>query len=893
MSLKFPKVFCFFFLLISSGYTAFSQGRTVIGLNGYWQFSKDRYQPGSADTGSAKWETVSLPHSWNKQDVDDDTPGYYRGLCWYKKTIAAGNNWKSKKIFLFFEGANQQTTVYVNGHKAGNHIGGYTRFSVEIEKYLDFKEGAKNEIAVSVDNSFNENIPPLTADFTFFGGIYRDVNLVITNNVHFDLSYASSGVYITTPAVSVTNAAVKLTGQLITDTKQKLQAITTIVDQASKIVVQKKSSIAANGTIQQTFEQELPQITNPHLWSPEDPYLYTAITRIVDTKTGAVIDEVANPLGLRWFKFDADKGFFLNGNPYKLMGASRHQDFKGLGNALPNNYHVEDMKLLKAMGANFLRVSHYPQDPIILEMCDKLGILTSVEIPVVNAITESEAFTENCKNMQVEMIRQNYNHPSVVIWAYMNEILLRPKFNDDKPRQQVYFTHINNLAKQLDSLTRKEDPTRYTMIANHGDFNKYKQVGLVQIPMLVGWNLYQGWYGGTTAGFADFLDKHHQEFPDKPLLVTEFGADADPRIRSLQPERFDKSLEYAIGFHQVYLNAIKARSFVAAAAVWNLVDFSSETREETMPHINNKGLLTHDRKEKDVYKLYQAYLWNKPFISISNWKLRCGIADSLNTTVCTQPLSVFSNAQNVKLLVNGAYLQEQVVKNGEATWQVPFVDGLNKVEAIITVDGKTYHDAQDVDFNLIPRDLKNSNDQLLNINVLLGAKRFYINENEHEVWMPAKLYHTGGFGYIGGKAFNMPGNSLQSYGTNKNILNTDNDPVYQTQQVGIQQYRFDVPDGEYELILHFAELTTNKTKEALAYNLNNTVQKEKAEERVFNVLFNNQMIFKDLSPANKYGTLTAGQERVGVIVSNGTGITVTFEPTKGEAILNAIQLRKK
>ncbi|NOW93428.1 glycoside hydrolase family 2 TIM barrel-domain containing protein [Mucilaginibacter sp. SG564] len=893
MSANLHKLFCFFILFITAASAAFSQGRNVIGLNGYWQFSKGTYTPGSADTASAKWQTVSLPHSWNKDDVDDDTPGYYRGLCWYKKAITVNSDWQNKKVFIFFEGANQQTAVYVNGHKAGEHTGGYTRFCIEIGQFLDFKPGAKNEIAVSVDNSFNENIPPLTADFTFFGGIYRDVNLVICNKTHFDLSHASTGVYITTPTVSATNALVKINGQITTksDIKQKLQIVTTILDRSSKMVADKKIFLSGNNT-ELNFAQDLPIISNPHLWSTDDPYLYTVITKIVDAKSGDVIDEVANPLGLRWFKFDGEKGFFLNGKPLKLMGASRHQDFKELANALPDSYHIHDMELLKAMGANFLRVSHYPQDPMILEMCDKLGILASVEIPVVNAITESAAFTANCKNMQVEMIRQNYNHPSVVIWAYMNEVLLRPKFNNDKPRQQIYFANIAKLAGQLDSVTRKEDPNRYTMIANHGDFNRYKQVGLIQIPMLVGWNLYQGWYGGTTAGFAEFLDKHHKEFPDKPLLVTEFGADADPRIRSSQPERFDKSLEYAVGFHQVYLNAIKARPFVAAAAVWNLVDFNSETREETMPHINNKGLLTQDRKPKDVYSLYQAYLLNKPFIKISNWNIRAGITDSLNSSVCTQPISVFTNEHTIQLTVNGTRLPDQQVKDGEATWQVPFIKGLNRVEALITVDGKTYADIQDVNFNLLSRDLKNDRDPLLNINVLLGAKRFYVDEAQHQVWMPDQPYRTGNFGYVGGHPFSMPGNGQQSYGTNKNILNTDNDPIYQTQQVGIQQYRFDVPDGEYELVLHFAELTTNKTKEALAYNLTNNIQKEKAEERVFNVTVNNQSILKNFSPANTYGTLTAGQEKIQMIVTGGKGIMIAFEPLKGEAILNAIQLRK-
>ncbi|MGY0036352.1 glycoside hydrolase family 2 protein [Pedobacter sp. NJ-S-72] len=306
-----------------------------------------------------------------------------------------------------------------------------------------------DEIQVKVTNGFNEDIAPLTADFTFFGGIYRNIDLMITEPVHFSKNDhgITSGVYLTTPVVSKEIASIKIKSIIANALAEgvKVQVHTDLTDAEGLVVATNLSTLTLPAHQNSTIVQDIKNVKNPQLWSPENPYLYRVITQIIDVKTKTVLDQVSNPLGFRWFKFDAEKGFSLNGEHLKLIGASRHQDYKDMGNAVPDALQIRDVELLKKMGGNFLRVSHYPQDPQVLEACDRLGILASVEIPVVNTITESAAFTENCKNMQVEMIRQNFNHPSVVIWAYMNEILLRPKFADDKARQAVYFKHIVSL----------------------------------------------------------------------------------------------------------------------------------------------------------------------------------------------------------------------------------------------------------------------------------------------------------------------------------------------------------------------------------------------------------------------------------------------------------------
>ncbi len=871
-----PKLkILFLFIFLACSQSSFSQkqstGRIIISLDKGWDFNKQ-------DSAPVK---VDLPHSWNTQDVLDDTPGYYRDIAWYIRKLDVKPEWKGKAIWLAFEGANQETEVFVNGKKAGEHIGGYTGFNIEIGNLLQYDKGA-NEIKVKLNNRFNADIPPLTADFTFFGGLYRSVNLVVTGPVHFeDKLYSGPGVYISTPQVSAALAKIEIKGSLNTgSTKGQLSVITEVYDASGKQVKKLSSSVQATGQDKLSFRHSA-ELAQPHLWSPEDPYLYRLVTYVQEGKK--ILDRVTHRYGFRWFSFDANKGFFLNGNPYKLIGASRHQDYAGMANALPDSLHLRDVRLLKEMGGNFLRVAHYPQDPAVMQACDSLGLLTSVEIPIVNTITESEAFAANSKQMLLEMIRQNYNHASVIIWCYMNEVLLRPKYGDDKERQQVYFKKIQDLAQSLEDITRREDPLRYTMMANHGDFNGYTRTGLTGIPQLVGWNLYQGWYGANIKGFADFLDQHHKTLPDKPLLVTEYGADFDPRIRSANPERFDKSGEYAIFYHQVYLQEMLKRPFVSAAMVWNLADFNSETREESMPHINNKGLLSIDRKAKDTYYLYQAYLLKRPYIRIGsrNWTRRAGNENNI------YKLQVYSNQPAAELFLNGKSLGQKEVINHSAEWEVAFVNGANQLRAV----GKGATDEAEINYSLIPSALS-KNVPFNTLNILLGARRGYIDNRTGVYWLPDQAYVSGAWGHVGGEPFKLKNTSRQSYGTDKNILGTEHDPVYQTQQTGISQYKLDVPDGEYELTLHFAELTGGTEKETLAYNLDNSNTNVQAQERVFDVQANGTAIITGLNIAREYGYTTAGSKTFKIKAENGKGIQLDFKKVTGQPVLNALQVKK-
>ncbi|RYG06705.1 MAG: hypothetical protein EOO07_28745, partial [Chitinophagaceae bacterium] len=329
------------------------EGRKVINIDNNWNFYK------AEETGSAK--KINLPHTWNAFDVMDDEPGYYRGIGWYTKTLSLKPEWKAKQLFLHFEGANQETTVYLNDKKIANHIGGYTAFTVPLE---GLKFNGTDKIAVKVDNSHNENIAPLTADFTFFGGIYRSVSLIVVENTHFDgQQYATSGVYVRAEKVSKAVAEVLVNGNFINHAKLKKQValVSTLSDASGKRIKEVKWSVTAEPGKLISFQLPALLVSSPRLWSPENPYLYQAVTRLIDGKTGKTIDQVKTAVGLRFFSFDANKGFFLNGSAYKLIGASRHQDFAGMGNAVPNSLQVKDVALLKDMGGNFLRVAHYPQ----------------------------------------------------------------------------------------------------------------------------------------------------------------------------------------------------------------------------------------------------------------------------------------------------------------------------------------------------------------------------------------------------------------------------------------------------------------------------------------------------------------------------------------------------
>lgn len=867
-------------LLLIFPFLIFSQ-RIKQSINTSWEFHKGVNEN---ENNKEYWTKVNIPHTWNAKDVMDDEPGYYRGIGWYQKEIYIPRRWSDKNIYLYFEGASQIADVFVNGMKAGTHIGGYLAFSFNITKLLH--EG-QNKIKVRLDNSHNPDIPPLGGDFSVYGGVYRDVYLIATDKNHFDMdNYATNGIFINTPIVNEGSASVQVKGKVTNDKKIKIR--NSVYDREGREVGFSDTKPDKNGN----FTSLIKNIKTPNLWSPENPYLYKVVSTLTDEKSGVIYDEIINPLGFRWYYFDAEDGFYLNGKPYKIMGASRHQDYKGIGSALNDALHINDVQWLKDMGGNFLRVSHYPQDPAIMEACDRLGILTAVETPGNNQITQSENYTLNMLDMQREMIRQNYNHPSVIMWSYMNEALIQPLYKDKTLEREKYWMDLRELAQKMETLCRNEDDERYTMIAFHGDFDLYKRVGLIDIPKIAGWNLYQGWYGGKFDDFEAFVLKHHKEFPMKPLIISEFGADSDYRLHNFKPVIFDKTQEYANLYHEAYIKIIKKYPFIAGAIVWNLAEFGNESRQEAVPHINNKGLLTTDRKPKDSYFIYKALLSKSSFVKIGgfDWLYRAQQADVGSDTDATQPVTVYTNQKEVKLWLNGQLIGSENVNEGKAVFTCVFKNGTNILKAMAN---DNQEDFITIDFHVIANQLKSKENSFSTLNVSLGDQRMFEDDITKEAWVPEKEYIEGNWGYIGGKIYKEDEKG-DRYGSRRNIIGTAYDAMYETQRVGLKTFKADVPDGLYEVTLHFAELLTPEQQEKLVYNFESSDnQKTKAGMgRRFDVTLNGITILQDLSNDNYLKPLTAYSTKTTVLVKDGRGITIDFIPKQGDAILNGLQIRK-
>lgn len=843
--------------------------RTRHTINDGWKFQRaDKFQAELPAYDDSSWNAISLPHTWNVEDTLDDTPGYYRGVGWYRRNVRLEPQLQGKSLFLYFEGANQIADVYVNGRHAGRHAGGYTGFAFEITALVHFDLAQGNTIAVKVDNSHHKDIPPLDADFNFYGGIYRDVWLVAVNPIHVTLlDHGSPGVQITTPDVSGERASVHVRGTIVnsTDQDRQLEVTSTIVNAEGRNVGEMNSALSISAKGQASFEQKRIPVAKPQLWSPDHPYLYTVQTIVrVD---GVEVDEVMNRLGFRWFSFDAQRGFFLNGKHLKLRGTNRHQDYAGMGNAVSDALQIRDLEIIKETGFNFVRLAHYPQDPSVLEAADRLGLLIWEEIPVVNQITISTEFNETSKHMLTEMIRQHRNHPSIILWGYMNEVFLGPKMAREKIQGTVA------LARALEALCRREDPHRVTTIAfDYGARELYNSSGLGDVTQVVGWNLYHGWYYEDFSDFGRFMDEEHRRYPRRPLIVSEYGANGDRRLHSLVPKRYDSTIEWQRLFHEAYLEQINARPFIAGSAVWNQFDFGSEFRGETIPHINQKGLWTFNRQPKDIHYFYKAHFSREPVLHIAtaDWRHRSGtnsISKGRGVQPVTQSFDVYTNLATVELCHDAVCLGQRTVGDSRrASWEVPLHDGQNVLLARGTDGGSTVYDRVEVQFKYYPPRLSDPSVPFKELAVNVGANAQFIDLSG-TVWEADQLYRSGGWGYVG--------SITKAASTLRNVFNTLEDPLYQTMQEGLESYRFDVPDGDYEIELRLLE------HEFFEPN-----------QRVFDVLVNREYLMRGLDLAKEYGVMQPVARRVYARAAGGKGLLVDFAPIVGRPILSAIRVRR-
>jgi len=871
-------LFVLAFLLFSNTNKVFGQevsnsnyGRQVQTIDAQWKFIRQDIGNGS-DIGlnDKTWQIVNLPYSWNSKDAFTDTRGYYRGPAWFRKSLFISNQDSTKQLFIKFGAANQLADVYVNGHHVLQHQGGYTAFAANITKWVRF--GEDNIIAVRVDNRFNADIPPLTADFTFFGGIYRDVWMIKTNPVHIAVDdYASPGVFIHTSQVSDKKATVNISAVLVnnSDKKQNVTMKNIVIDAHENPVTQSTEEISIPAHQKEKVSLVLPVMDNPHLWSPKNPYLYSVKTVI--EKNHKVVDEESNPLGIRWYRFDPNLGFFLNGHHLTLRGVNRHQSYPGYGNALSQQLQIRDMKIIKKMGANFVRLAHYPQDPSVLRAADKLGILIWQETPNVNFIHVSKKYTANAEEALREMIHQYYNHPSIILWGFMNEIFLRHnqgrKFNHMSETE--YDQHVVDLAKKLNQIAHKLDPSRKTTMAMNPD-PLYDKTGLSDVTDVTGWNLYFGWYypmynkKGTNL-FGKYMDEQHKKYPDKSFIISEYGAGADSRIHTTHPKPFDFSIEYQNQCHEEILKQIQERPYIAASAAWVMFDFASETRNDTRPWINEKGLVDQYRKPKEVYYFYQASLTHKPMVHIAShdWTRRT-VPYRLHTqSSFKKEIKVFSNLSSIKLYLNGHSLGIRHPKDAVASWNVPMKTGENQLLAEGKTEGKIFSDEVTIHLSY-SGDFEPDNHHVDQLYVNAGS-HFQFYPKSGAIWEPDQTFKNHDWGFIGGKKGH----------TSANILGTTNDAVYQYYRSGMKQYHFDVPQGTYSVTIYLAEPK---------FGIKG--------QRIFSVDANGIPVFTNVDLAGNYGEDVPVQRSVIINVDDTNGININFHATKGKAIVNGVQVKR-
>ena len=813
----------------------------------------------------SKWERVSLPHTWNSKDPFDDDGTYKRGIGWYRKEIRLDGRFKDREVFLNFEGANQVTDVYVNGAFAGEHKGGYTGFTIDITPFLSWKgDMGTGLIAIQVNNAHDPFIPPLDVGYALYGGIYRDVWLIATREVHFgDVNDNAQGIHILTTGLAEGNPSVSVRAQITNEgtSAKKAQWVNQIFDPSGKMIRSFSRELTISPQRTGHYEVSSGLLKNLKLWSPEMPYCYQVKSQII--YKGVVIDEVNNPLGFRWFHFDPNTGFHLNGKKYVLHGTTRHQDLEGKGSALSGADHYRDMRLIKDMGCNFVRMAHYPQAPGVLSLADSLGLLVWEEAPVINYMTIQPAFLHNAEWTIRDMIRQNFNHPSVIMWGSMNEILLYSQSGQRIPHHvndTAYMTALRGYAVKLDSTIRAEDTTRYSTMAMHmsSDYSNYK---LDEISQVAGHNIYEGWYSGTVQNFGKELDNIHRTHPQQVVFVSEYGAETDQRLNSEHPERMDNTGEYQRYFHESYLRQINARPYLGGTAIWNEFDFSQPNIGGSIPNINQKGMATWDRKPKDVYYLYKANWNSDPMIYIASrdWSRRAGIDGDSST------IDVYANTGRVTLYLNGKSEGSRAVNDiHKCSWKVVLRPGKNFLLAKGARDGTTCQDEMEIYYNAYETRLDSPSFKSIAINV--GSQAQYLDASG-TIWVEDRAYQKGSFGYQSGEAEFFP---------RKEIVKGTNDvPLYYSYREGLNSYKLDVPRGLYQLTLFFSEA------DSIA-----------AGGRVFTVLVNGKPVIEDLDLVRSYGFEQAVKRTFIVPVAEGQGVKIDFKVTKGKSLLSGLKLQR-
>ena len=627
---------------------------------------------------SNEWQEITIPHTWNAEDMQIKKNIFYAGDAFYKKTFIAENIYAEKRVFLRFEGVGSVAEVYVNDALAGNHKGGYAAFVIEITRLLKF--GEENTLLVKVSNASRPDVIPINHTlFGVYGGIYRPVELIITDKVNIAVNdYASPGIYISQKKVTKQSADISIKTKLdnkYTDYKN-VRIKTTIYEADGKIKNRHELPMSLPPQGRQFIIQDF-TIKNPHLWQGlDDPYLYKVVIQVMmDDK---IIDEVVQPLGLRSFEFKPSDGMYLNGKKVPMYGVCRHQDWWGYGSALSNEQHATDLAIIKEIGATTIRFAHYQQSEYIYSKCDSMGFIIWAEIPFVNRVSTQES--ENAKQQLTELIRQNYNHPSIYIWGLHNEVY-------------TPYDYTLSLTTELNDLAKSEDPYRYTVSVNgHKTVDQTSNL----TADIQGINHYFGWYSGEIGDVEKWVIDMEQHFPDHKIIFSEYGAEANINQQEEVVGEFGRYFSqfypetFATKFHEIHWGVISKHSYLLASYIWNTFDFATPVNTQGGVEARNmKGLVTFDRKvKKDPFYWYKANWSKEPVLYLTQRRA----TERVNEIT---PVTIYSNIGIPQLYVNGVEMKDY--KTGTTHVHYIFDDiRLKNGENIITTkcikDGKEYED---------------------------------------------------------------------------------------------------------------------------------------------------------------------------------------------------------
>ena len=614
--------------------------RYITNFNSDWEFSLH---------SDDNWEKVTLPHTWNNLDGQDGGNDYYRGKCTYRKTILKKDLPLGEEHYLEINGANLSSVVYLNGEKLKSHDGGYSTYRVRLKDLRD-----ENILEVTVDNSPSDRVYPQTADFTFYGGLYRDVRLISLPSSHFSLeNLGTPGIKATPDVKGTLDVEVEVDGDYDS-------ILYTLLDREGKVVTEENSR-ETKVTL---------SVPSPHLWNGrKDPYLYYIKAELL--KGEERLDEVGSEIGFRSFRIDPERGFILNGEEYPLRGVSRHQDRKDKGNAISKEDHEEDMALIMEVGANTIRLAHYQHDQYFYHLCDKNGIVVWAEIPYISQ--HMSQGRENTISQMKELITQNYNHPSIVVWGLSNEITMgNPKDPDMLENHRI----LNDLCHTMDK-TRLTTSAMLTVCGIDEE--------IVHISDVVSYNHYFGWYGGEVSMNGPWFDAFHKKYPNKPIGCSEYGCEA-LNWHTSRPIQGDYTEEYQAYYHEEMIKQFFSRKYLWATHVWNMFDFGADARAEGGENgQNHKGLVTIDRKyKKDAFYAYKAWLSEEKFIHIASKRYVDRTEDITNVTV-------YSNLPEITLFLNGEKFETKTAEDHFFKFQVP-----NKGRTIIEAVYGDYRDKSEI-----------------------------------------------------------------------------------------------------------------------------------------------------------------------------------------------------